>query len=457
MNDRRAPSHRVLLVDADLAALRVLSGSLAAHGIASVLATSQEMACELAAHGFDAVISSRRMVEQAASGLGLVDAIALELPAAPPVLVRGDDLASVAVEDLAQVITALPAQTPQPATRRFALSRVRLLSVLALLGGDRATGTLTVHAEPGAGEVRFANGDIVDASYLRLEAEKALQRMAGVEDGTATFIPDETPLIPRMAVPGATVETDLARDLDETRRLREDLERGEPNVLLMGDGSAGDLGSAPPVMAAVATRLKSPGTLSEVLDDVPFVDAAVLRALLDLEMTGRVRRMGEKARAVVAPPERLAEVKALAARLRAQGFKPVARIVFAAAPVRLGELSYAIGGLEDGIVSHDPTPSIPVPVVLGRVRFGDGVEVEIVTLPMVPAYAPLWPLALAGAAIVVRLDDASSALLADVATEAAVQTVHARDLVDDAPLDLTAGCVARMIRAALGQGGAGAI
>src|SRR6185436_2034662 len=107
--------------------------------------------------------------------------------------------------------------------------------------------------------------------------------------------PDEIPLIARMAVDGATVETELARDLDETRRLRADLERGEPNVLLMGDGSAGDLGRAPPILAAVSSRLKSPGTIDEILDDVPFVDAVVLRALIDLEMSGRVRRLGEKA------------------------------------------------------------------------------------------------------------------------------------------------------------------
>ena len=59
---------------------------------------------------------------------------------------------------------------------------------------------------------------------------------------------------------------------------------------------------------------------------------------------------------------------------------------------------------------------------------------------------------MAGAAIVVRLDDASSTLLADLARDAEVGVVPARDLVDDDPLEWTAGCVARLIRAALERG-----
>jgi hypothetical protein len=65
---------------------------------------------------------------------------------------------------------------------------------------------------------------------------------------------------------------------------------------------------------------------------------------------------------------------------------------------------------------------------LSTIRLGDGVSLDIVALPLVPAYAPLWPMALAGAAVVVRLDEAAAAPLAEACTSVALPVLDARSI-----------------------------
>ena len=66
--------------------------------------------------------------------------------------------------------------------------------------------------------------------------------------------------------------------------------------------------------------------------------------------------------------------------------------------MRSTEIGLSVLSLADAFPPQEPTPSVPVPYVLATIRLGDGVELDIVALPLVPVYAPLWPMALAGAA-----------------------------------------------------------
>jgi hypothetical protein len=82
--------------------------------------------------------------------------------------------------------------------------------------------------------------------------------------------------------------------------------------------------------------------------------------------------------------------------------------------------------LADAFPSQEPTPSVPVPYVIATIRLGDGVELDIVALPLVPAYAPLWPMAVAGAAVVVRLDEGAMEPLEEACKSVDVSTIDAR-------------------------------
>ena len=99
-------------------------------------------------------------------------------------------------------------------------------------------------------------------------------------------------------------------------------------------------------------------------------------------------------------------------------------------------------------------PSIPIPYAIATVRLGDDVDVEIVALPLVPAYAPLWPLTLAGAAIVVRLDDAAGSALAEACAAAEIPVLDAHVLVgtlEEGSVAQVAGLVRAAIEATQGR------
>ena len=97
---------------------------------------------------------------------------------------------------------------------------------------------------------------------------------------------------------------------------------------------------------------------------------------------------------------------------------------------------------------------MPVPYVLATIRLGDGVELDVVALPLVPVYAPLWPLALAGAAILVRLDEAAAQSLEEACTSVAVPILDARAIFGTLE-ESSAVQVASLIKTALDADGSG--
>jgi hypothetical protein len=86
-------------------------------------------------------------------------------------------------------------------------------------------------------------------------------------------------------------------------------------------------------------------------------------------------------------------------------------------------------GIAETVSPDEPIPALPLPHSVAELRLGEGVAVDIVGLPLVPAYAPLWPLAVAGAHAIVTLDDASHETLEDVCRSAARHVHSARALV----------------------------
>ena len=91
---------------------------------------------------------------------------------------------------------------------------------------------------------------------------------------------------------------------------------------------------------------------------------------------------------------------------------------------------------------------VPMPHPMVRIDLGSELELELVSLPLVPAYAPLWQMALTGAAVVVRLEEAAGALLEEACEAASAKIVDAHMLVG--PYDEgNVAEVAVLIRAAL--------
>lgn len=459
------PGSRVLLVDHDVDALAQLAAKLRERGIRVSLANGAQMACERAKTGdFDVVLAARDVAEPEDGGMGVIDALSVELAEVPPLLVlvegEGTGESRVHRDDVERIVArieqlARPGGGPRStslAPSAHALDNAPLADLLVVLATERRSGTLTVTSAKGSGEVRLVEGEIVDAVYVRLEGPKAIARMIGERDGTATFTPG-SPAIMRRIHGGTRKLVAEAKDVvDRSAALLASAGGLATATLVAADGASAD--SLGEVDQHVIARLRVPATLEELLDELPHSDPIILEAALRLDAKGRIKRLAHaSSRVHLCGADQLHLIRAAAARARMPGFRGPARLVFAATPARLAVFGHTVLSLADAIAPSDPAPPVPVPYVVATIRLGDGVDLDVVGLPLVPAYAPLWPLAVSGAALVVRLDDGAADALSESAATANVPVLDARAVFG--ALDETSAVqVTSLIRTALEAEGA---
>ncbi len=465
--------NRVLLVDPDVDALAAMAANLRQRGLRVSLANGTQMACERAKSSrFDAVIASNLLADTSSETLGLLDALAVETGEVPPILFLIDETSlaprkeHVLRADLDAIFARLLAMEPSvartdapphgrsspPSALTGVLARTPLRDLLVALAAEKKTGALSVTTGAGAGEIRLQDGEIVDTVYMRLEGKKALCRLLGEAEGTFTFFAGRAAVLRRIHTPHADLLKECEEQIRDTRRLRAAL--GDMATKALFATEAPLTGATPPspelspLARAVLSRLRVPATIDELLDDVAGADTDLLRATMELDRAGRIKLLAHSAQRVpLAGTDELHAMRALAARARAPGFEGSARIVFAGTPGRLAVFAHTALCLADALPG-DAAPSVPIPHTIATVKLGDDVNLELVALPLVPAYAPLWPMALAGAALVVRLDDAAQIALDDACAAAEVKVSEASLLAG--PLDEgNAVHVASLVRAAL--------
>lgn len=105
------------------------------------------------------------------------------------------------------------------------------------------------------------------------------------------------------------------------------------------------------------------------------------------------------------------------------------RVVLCASPARLATVSRATLRIAAFRPPPEESPLVPVPHTLATMPLGEDLDLDLVALPLVPAYAPLWPMALCRAHAVVKLDQAAARLLDEACTYTDRKHVDADDLV----------------------------
>ncbi len=450
-------------MEEDIEELAAIAADLRQCGLQVALANGVSMACERAKTArMDVVIAASELAEAREGTLSLLDALAIELGQLPPVLllvregpgplqgeavVRGDIDALVARVRALAASSNVRAESVAPAALYAgSLAMVSLADVIETLWVDRKSGTIAVTTPVGAGDLRIHEGAIVDAVYLRFEGMKALVRMMGEPEGRFLFTPETPAVLGRMSTPTRELLAAASEQLAQVKSLRSTLGELGSRVLLAGDG--GDLSDLSPLARAIFARLRGPATIEDVLDDLPEPDAQILAAFAELEASGRVKQLAHEAQRVpLVGTDQLHMMRALVSRAASPGYEGPTRIVFAGTPSRLAVFAHAALCLADAIVG-EPAPPVPIPHSIAVVRLGDDVDLELVALPLVPAYAPLWPLTLAGSAIVVRLDDAAGSALSEACAAAERPVLDAQILVG-ALEEASVAQVASLIRAAI--------
>jgi len=451
----------ILLIEPDVDVLGTLASRLRSRGLSVVIADSIAGALERAAADdllavlvASTLLSDADGFERLKNATALGDApffILVDKPVGASL--APDELPHHDIELIARRLYAIPSRVPvgpeEGGDFRGDLQQVSTVDLLQLLAMNRRSGTLAINTPAGAGEVRIKNGEIVDAVFRRLEREKALYRLVGETDGTFSFVGGTPQFLERISTSTNTLLMEGMRQLDEAQRLRHQLAL---------DGTA-LLAIAPPgqdtseAEGRVLETLTTPRTLSELLDEVMLPDLAVLEALSALLEQGLVRRIATSAvRVELADPERMAVLAALAKRAARSGYRGSARVVIAATMQRLVTLMHAIARIADTAVPTEQVPAAPVPYGLATLRLGEA-DLEVVGLPLVEAYAPLWGLVLPGAAALARMELIASEALETACSVAAVPVLEAGALLqegDEADPEQVAMLLRLLLEKALG-------
>ncbi|EYF03599.1 DUF4388 domain-containing protein [Chondromyces apiculatus] len=541
-------SRRVLLVDSDVEALGELASALRARGVTVANANDAFEAVELAFKRRPDAILAFKGDDDQGSLTGAFAAIP-EL-ADMPILYLVDSAAEPSADELPRsdvdrIVSRLAEVSPRPSRNPSAqetrgdLQQVPLIDLLQLLSINRRSGMLSLTTPSGAGEVRLAAGEIIDAVYRRLEGEKALFRLLGERDGHFAFTPGEPSTVRRILGQTSSLLLEAMRQVDETRRRRSELapageaffldepqddegwsgETGAPSITAGAPTRRGvdsrpssfptarpDSGatalhiaqlasptpptledipprrpsSVPPtlraadpellarfgfgsspsppapsqeerdaVAAQVTTLLQMPHHLDELLDEVNASDVTILDVLRSLLEEGRVRRVSlADLTTPFAPPEQLPVLRSLVSRLTRPGFVPPPTLMIATSTRRIPTLAHAVRRIADATVPAEPPPRASLPRPLGVLRLGDGIELSLMGLPAEDTFSPTWPLALHGAAAVVRLSDASDEALAAHCQALELLLLDAESLMGS--FDIAApGHIAALVRAAL--------
>jgi hypothetical protein len=451
----------ILLIEPDVDVLGTLASRLRSRGLSVLIADSMASAIK-SASGADliAVLLSSSLLSdvegfERLKSSGSMNDAALFILVDKPVgaSLAPDELPHHDIELIARRLYAIPSRVSvgpeEGGDFRGDLQQVSSVDLLQLLAMNRRSGTLTINAQSGAGEVRIKNGEIVDAVFRRLEREKALYRLLGETDGTFSFVGGSPQFLERIRTPTSSLLMEGLRQQDETARLLAGLDL-EGSALLAIAPPTPDM---PEAEARVLEALTSPRTLDELLDEVTLHDLVVVQALGQLLDQGLVRRIASSAvRVELADAERMAVLSALAKRAVRSGYRGAARVVVAASMQRLVTLMHATARIADAVVPTETVPAAPVPYALATLRLGEA-DLEVMGLPLVEAYAPLWGLVLPGSAALARIELTASEALDTACSIAAVPLLEAGALLregDESDPEQVATLLRMLLEKALG-------
>jgi hypothetical protein len=291
---------------------------------------------------------------------------------------------------------------------------------------NRRTGTLTIVAVTGQGEVRLTDGEIVDAVFRRVEGTKALYRLFGETEGSFSFVSGAPTPLRRVTEPTGMLLLEGMRHTDEVRRLLEHLSAAEDALQATRLAVPTDRELDQKVLVA----LEVPRTATELLDDLACSDLDILKTVDSLVASGSVRRIERGAlRVELAEPDQLSVLSAIVRQLKRPGFHGNPRLVLFSSPPRLSASLHALGRIADSLIATETAPAAPVAYRLATLRLTDGQELDVLGLPNNLAYCPLWNLTLPGCAAIVTLGTELSEMLEEAATLTGVMLLDAETLV----------------------------
>ena len=289
------------------------------------------------------------------------------------------------------------------------LSQIPLVDLLQLFHLNRRTGAIELRrrspeGRTERGRILLCEGDVAQASCATVTGEKALFRLLAWVEGSFSFRSTLTPPDTKITAPTRALLLEGTRQLDEWKRLRDQLPPRDAHVALkVRSGALPNV--VQPLTQEVLLLLELYSQVGEIVDHSSFPDYQVLRTLHTLVQRGIVEL---RAASPMPPPDaglfRAAQVRRLrewlaTARSEAAPTRDAKLLVAASDPA----LCEAFFAWMRGLPGFQPHPrmdaGIPADALgpLARLRVDDELGIEFVHVPVDERFAPLWPLAGHGA------------------------------------------------------------
>lgn len=315
--ERAAAQHDLLAVDDNELVLRVIDDHFASRGFSVRLARSVAEALESLRGGLpDVVVSDVLMPEvdgwafyekfRALPGSEEVPFLFLTVESDVPKRVRGlrlgaDDYLAKPFDPRelhARIDRLLERRAAVAAARRGEdallagsvehLSISDLLQILSLNGND---GTVVLSEEGREGTIDLEGGGIVHAATGRVRGTKALYRMLGWASAKFHVVKrSAAPHERSIEGPSTTVLMDGLVALDEWRKVANGLPPRHAVLAIAEDARARlHAASVAPAEYEVLARARREPTVGALLDELPFSDAEVGAAIVDLVARGVLR------------------------------------------------------------------------------------------------------------------------------------------------------------------------
>jgi hypothetical protein len=338
------------------------------------------------------------------------------------------------------------------------MTEARLLSILREHVAQKKTGVMEITSARASANLRLVRGEVVFAEAGRAEGEKALFRALSLKDARSAFYERDVPTEKNIDTKTDELMAAATVVVDETSELLSLFSNDAPLVAV-------DPGAPPtvnlakprvveelsPAVRSLLHLLRSPIKLEDLLDADPGSDHEILIGLARLEKAGRLKMLASpKSKTAVARGDDLTRIE------RAIDAHPTSmrtsrpRLILAGAPHRLALVAHAITcfeGANPPAENNVGAPAVPMPHVVARWT-AHRIDLDLVVCPLVPAYSPLWPMAVAGAHAALRLDSAARDLFDRACAAASVKIVDASALApsyDDTNVD----DIAALVRGAL--------
>lgn len=453
---------QILLIEPDVDLLGQLAEKLRARGLGVSLADNLSSALlRVRSHVPHILFIAFSLAKQ----LDFIDRLLAEpgligvprLVLCTPEQLPPDQSDHVSYEDIdrlvARALEVTPMSVPPESGQgeiRGDVQQIALVDLLQLLAMNRRTGVLTISTPRGAGELRIADGEVLDSVFRRLEGEKAFYRLLSERDGAFVFSPGAPPAMARLTRGTSALLMEGMRQTDEVERLRDELGSGGYAYIAAAECPEDE----PRLIGDVLSTLARPRTIEELIDELPQLDLDILQTLRDLTERNLVRRVERQSEMVpLASPEQIPLLRALAARMVRPGFHGALRMVVASSPSRLHALGHSLLRISGAAASAEPPPTAPVPHELVQIRLGEGFELMILALPLIDAFSPLWGLSLSGSGMVLGLDAPGSPVLAALCENLENRLLNANDLMPTFD-ELEPAQVAQLLRSVIEQSSA---